>query len=52
MWASTNDARETAAKIGVAPSDADLAPAKAKENSIAAGVTLTEGNSETFVGHS
>lgn len=45
-----DDARSAAAKIAAAPTAADLVPVKAKENSIAVGVTMTDGNSDTLLG--
>lgn len=48
--AQADDSRSTASKIEVAPTAADKVPVKAKENSIALGVTLTDGNSETLLG--
>ena len=44
------DARTTAAQISVAPTAADKVAAKASENSIAIGVTMTDGNSDTLLG--
>ncbi len=44
------DARTTAAQISTAPTAADKAVAKASENSIAIGVTMTDGNSDTLLG--
>lgn len=45
---AAEQAQAAAATIAVTP--ADTAPAKAKENSIAVGVTLTDGNSDTLNG--
>lgn len=45
-----DDARGAAAKIAAAPTAADKVPVKAKENSIAVGVTMTDGNSDTLLG--
>lgn len=50
MCAQADDSRSTASKIEVAPTAADKVPVKAKENSIALGVTLTDGNSDTLLG--
>jgi putative salt-induced outer membrane protein YdiY len=44
-----DDARASAAKVAAAPTAADLVPVKAKENSIALGVTMTDGNSDTLL---
>ncbi|MCO5044350.1 MAG: DUF481 domain-containing protein [Verrucomicrobia bacterium] len=44
------DSRSTAAQISAAPTAADKVPAKATENSIAIGVTMTDGNSDTLLG--
>ncbi len=49
--AQAQDARTSAAKISTAPSAADKAPMVAKENSIALGLTLTDGNSDTMMGN-
>lgn len=45
-----DDARGAASKIAAAPTAADKVPVKAKENSIAVGVTATDGNSDTLLG--
>ncbi len=50
LAARADDARNTASKIAVAPTAADQVPVKARENSIALGVTLTDGNSDTLLG--
>lgn len=42
-----DDARAAASKVAAAPTAADYVPAKAKENSIALGVTQTDGNTDT-----
>ena len=47
--AQAQDARSSAAKISTAPTDADKVAAKAKENSMALGVTMTDGNSDTLL---
>lgn len=44
------DARGAASKIAAAPTAADKVPVKAKENTIALGVTMTDGNSDTLLG--
>jgi putative salt-induced outer membrane protein YdiY len=44
-----DDARASASKVAAAPTAADLVPVKAKENSIALGVTMTDGNSDTLL---
>lgn len=46
---AADDARTAASKVAAAPTAADNVPVKAKENSFAAGLTLTEGNSKTLV---
>lgn len=50
LAAHADDARTTAAQIAAAPSAADKVPVKAKENSIALGVTMTDGNSDALLG--
>lgn len=47
--AQAQDARSSAAKIAAAPTAADKVPVVAKENSIALGVTMTDGNSDTLL---
>ena len=49
--AQAQDARSSAAKIATAPTAADKAAVVAKENSIALGVTMTDGNSDTLLGN-
>jgi putative salt-induced outer membrane protein YdiY len=44
-----DDARAAASKVATAPTAADKVPVVAKENSIALGVTLTDGNSDTLL---
>lgn len=44
-----DDARAAASKVAAAPTAADKVPVKAKENSIALGVTMTDGNSDTLL---
>ena len=51
LSASAQDARSTAAKIATAPTAAEKAPVAAKENSIALGLTMTDGNSDTLLGN-
>ena len=49
--AQAQDARSSAAKIATAPTAADKAAVVAKENSIALGLTMTDGNSDTLLGN-
>jgi putative salt-induced outer membrane protein len=45
------DAQRSVARIATAPTAADKAAPVAKENSIAVGLTLTDGNSDTLLGN-
>lgn len=51
LAAQAQDARSSAAKIATAPTAADKAAVVAKENSIALGLTMTDGNSDTLLGN-